>query len=76
MTAARTRAVVATFCLATITLSQGRGAPPSSMAGSPVQQPVYVVFFEEKPLATYRGTIPGLAATHPRILGQGRVPDP
>ena len=39
-------------------LSQGPGAPPSGTAGPPEERRVYVVFFEEKPLATYRGNHP------------------
>ena len=64
MTASRMPAMLAAFCLATVALSQGPGGVPPGLAGPEEERNVYLVFFEEKPLATYRGTIPGLAATN------------
>ncbi len=34
---------------------------------------VYIVQLEERPLATYDGRIPGLAATSPRLIGQRKL---
>lgn len=34
---------------------------------------LYLVFFEEAPLASYRGGVPGLAATHAASRGEGKL---
>lgn len=73
MTAVRRLAALTTFCLTTVILGQGPGTSPSATDGSPEERRVYLVFFEEKPLATYRGGVAGLEATHPRSRGERRL---
>ena len=39
----------------------------------PADLDIYVVLFAESPLATYRGNLPGLDATHPETRGDTRL---
>ena len=53
----------------TVTAQQGLSpAKAKALAGK-----LYLVFFEEEPLATYRGDLPGLEATSPQARGEAKL---
>ena len=57
-----------------ITLALGHAQPLDDAKQSvPDAGDIYIVMFEEAPLAMYRGDLPGLEATNPQILGEKRL---
>ncbi|MFO7981819.1 MAG: S8 family serine peptidase [Desulfuromonadales bacterium] len=56
--------------LALLLISVATAAPGEQEADD---EAVYLIQFEGAPLATYKGTVKGLAATNPRVAGTGRL---
>jgi hypothetical protein len=56
-----------------LTLFSMTSAKTASVSSSSGETAVYIIQFKDAPLATYTGTIPGLAATNPRAAGTRKL---